>query len=62
MKMRKPSCAHCGTTVRKLNLYWSARNLIEMPMKTYYCEHCARIIVPGQEPVKLGDMRAKVEG
>jgi hypothetical protein len=52
MRLRKPECAHCSATGKSVNLYWCARNLLKQPMKTYYCKHCAMIVVPGQAPIK----------
>jgi len=48
MKLKKPECAHCGST-RTIKLYWSTANLLRKPMKTHYCDHCAKIVVPGQD-------------
>jgi hypothetical protein len=53
MRLKKPECKHCSGTA-KVKLYWCTRNLLKMPMKTYYCAHCAKIVVPGRDWIREG--------
>lgn len=46
MRLKKPECAHCGSA-RKIKLYWSTNNLLKKPMKTYHCDHCAKLLMLG---------------
>jgi hypothetical protein len=46
MRKRLKQCKHCGATRCKIRLYWSTVNLLKVPIKTYYCDHCAKIVVP----------------
>ncbi len=48
MKLKKSECAHCGSK-SKVKLYWSTRNLLKAPLKTFYCDKCAKLVVPGQD-------------
>lgn len=48
MRQTKPHCAHCNKATSCVKLYWSTRNLARRPLKTYYCDHCAKIIVPAR--------------
>jgi hypothetical protein len=50
VKKLKSECVHCGSTA-KCKLYWSSHNLLKVPLKTNFCDKCARHMLIGQKPI-----------
>ncbi len=51
MRLLNPECANCGAQGKSIKLFWSTKNMMKIRIRTYYCETCAKCIVPKEDPI-----------